>query len=1097
MLRYLFLFFLLAFTFQVRASHVIGGEITWACAGNGTVFQLTFYRDCNGADINPVSENLNVWYHPTVSTITLNFVSRTDISPTCSPVTGSPSQLSCGTGANGGNGLGAIEKIIYRSDPTILPGIPGANGWVFTYDNFSRSNLITNLLNPSSTGITLSATMFASPFSVAGTCTDNSPQFLQDPYFISCAGENYEFNLHPVDSDLDSLTVQFGSPMNSLTAGPYNPPVNPAPIAFEVGFTAQSPTPDASFNPTNIPAVLNTSSGNLTFTSATIGSYVVKVVTKSFRQGHLIAQVEREMQLFVVNCSGNNNRPVIQAPFAGNLFETTVDAGTLVTFPIQAVDVELLQDGSPQTNYLTASSLQFGQNFSSTTNCLNAPCATLAPTPIVSGIQGVATNFSWQTACNHLTDATGNLLDVVPYHFVVKVSDNYCQIPKTSYKTITINVRNADVIPATQITCITTAVNGDVTVTWNPIVNTNNSFVAYELYSVQNGLEGTFPIGTTSGVITNPNNDLNLFVRVISGCGGLTARNSDTLKNVHLNLFNPANGTAQLSWNTPAPSPLPGMLPTCTVLREYPTGTWSIIATLPFTQTNYIDTIDICNAFLNYQVIYTTPNCLFNSNLAGDNLDDMMTPDQPIITAASVDTTSGQLVLSWNQNYQPDTYGYVIYLEDANGFLQELDTVWGITTTSYNYTGTISGPLTFTVAAFDSCFTVAVPPTYQTSAKANVHTSFYLTSDLNVCNSNVTLNWTNYEGWGSSAINYTVFVQKNGGTWANVGSTSATTFDVTLDPLANYCITIRATNQAGISAFSNLACFFLNTPAPPAIHYLSVATVQDNTVILRHLIEVGTNTSAVQFERYNELTGLFDILVTLPATSSPITYTDKDVDVQQHSYTYRARIIDSCGGLGSVSNYAKTVLLKVTSDQTLKSNHLEWSSYIDFAGDVMFYEIIRGVDGVYTYPPIATRNPDERYYDDDVSMFETSAGKFCYYIIARESENEFHVAENSFSNQACTAIEPVVYIPNAFTPAGANPLFYPVVSYYDVAEYQFSILDRWGQLIFQSSNPNDAWNGTHQGSNENLPSGTYSYVLTIKNGLNQEYYFRGGVTLLR
>jgi gliding motility-associated-like protein len=318
-----------------------------------------------------------------------------------------------------------------------------------------------------------------------------------------------------------------------------------------------------------------------------------------------------------------------------------------------------------------------------------------------------------------------------------------------------------------------------------------------------------------------------------------------------------------------------------------------------------------------------------------------------------------------------------------------------------------------------------------------------------------------------------------------------------LDPLANYCISIQATNQAGISAFSNLDCFFLNTPAPPAIHYLSVATVIDNEVELRHIIATGTNISGVQLERYNELNGQFELIGTVPATSSPIIYTDKDVDVQQHSYTYRARIIDSCGGLGTISNYAKTVLLHVTSDQTHKTNQLHWSEYIDFAGDVMFYEVIRGIDGVYTYPPIATVDPDERYYVDDVSQFETSAGKFCYYIIARESENQYHIAENSFSNQVCTAIEPVVYIPNAFSPEGANPLFYPVVSYYDVTEYQFSILDRWGQLIFQSSNPTEAWNGTHSSSNEPLPSGTYSYVLTIKNGLNQEYYYRGGVTLLR
>jgi len=37
-----------------KASHVLGGEITWTWVGGEYVFQLTFYRECNEADINPV-----------------------------------------------------------------------------------------------------------------------------------------------------------------------------------------------------------------------------------------------------------------------------------------------------------------------------------------------------------------------------------------------------------------------------------------------------------------------------------------------------------------------------------------------------------------------------------------------------------------------------------------------------------------------------------------------------------------------------------------------------------------------------------------------------------------------------------------------------------------------------------------------------------------------------------------------------------------------------------------------------------------------------------------------------------------------------------
>jgi gliding motility-associated-like protein len=1097
MVRWLLFLFIALSAFQVRATHVMGGEITWTCNGNGYIFQLTFYRDCNGADVNPLSETLRVWNHPSITTINLLFVSRTDISPTCTPVAGSPVPLACGSGSAGGNGIGAVEKVIYKSTSIVLPGIPpSGTGWVFTYENFSRSGLITNLVNPTNTGLTIAATMFNGPNATPGVCMDNSPSFLQNPYLVSCAGDAYEYNLHPVDLDLDSISLSFGTPFNNFPTGTYNPPVNPNALAYEPGFSAVNPTPDASFDPANVPATLDPISGHLTFTSHTIGSFVVKVQAESFRQGTLIARVEREMQLIVVNCAGNNTAPSIAGPFAG-LFETTVDAGTLVNFTLQATDIELLQDGTPQSNYLSVTSPQFGTNFTATTGCLNGPCATLSQSPVITGTQGATVDFSWQTACNHLLDAYGNVASDMPYVFVFKVMDNYCQIPKVTYKTITIHVRNPGIVPATTISCISTAPNGDLTVEWEPVLDPDGTFVTYNLYSVQNGLIGSFPLTATTAIIPAPTTELDFYVDVISGCNGNTTRTSDTVKNVFLSLFNPVNGTAQLSWNSPSSTPLPGMVDSCYVYREYPTGNWTLIGTVPYAQTSFIDTIDICAAFLNYSVRYITPNCQFNSNIVGDNLEDMMTPDQPILNAVSVDITTGNLTVSWNQNHQPDTYGYVIYLADANGILQELDTVWGISTTNYQYTGPVSGPMTFSVAAFDSCYTPATPPTYQTSAKGELHTSIFVSKSVNICNGEIVLNWSDYVGWNLSTIDYTIFIKQNSGSWDSISSVSGTSFHHSLEPLQNYCVAIRANHPDGRIAFSNLLCFYLNSPAPPDIHYLRVASVNGSSIDLRHEISIGSNVTAIQFERLNPLNNQFEIIGQVPATSSTLSFTDPDVSVQSNSYTYRAVVIDSCGGLGIISNLAKTVLLKITTDQNHFTNFLQWSEYEAYNGEVLQYEIIRGINGVFAFPPIAIVDPDQHFYADDVSAFDQTNGQFCYYIIAREAMNVYHFAEESFSNTECDVIDPLVYIPNAFTPEGVNPIFIPVVSFEDATKYDFSIVDRWGQVIFHTTDQSIGWDGKHQANNQLVELGVYEYVLRIADGNNQEYFYRGSVTLIR
>jgi len=106
----------IVFSQFAKASHIMGGEITWTCSGVNTYdFQLVIYRDCNGNDILSNSLDLEVWGHPTISTIEVIKTAVIDLSPPCTQVTGGPVQLDCGIGTSGGNGGGAIQKIVFNS----------------------------------------------------------------------------------------------------------------------------------------------------------------------------------------------------------------------------------------------------------------------------------------------------------------------------------------------------------------------------------------------------------------------------------------------------------------------------------------------------------------------------------------------------------------------------------------------------------------------------------------------------------------------------------------------------------------------------------------------------------------------------------------------------------------------------------------------------------------------------------------------------------------------------------------------------------------------------------------------------------------------
>ncbi|MEN9972617.1 MAG: hypothetical protein RIS20_964, partial [Bacteroidota bacterium] len=60
--------------------------------------------------------------------------------------------------------------------------------------------------------------------------------------------------------------------------------------------------------------------------------------------------------------------------------------------------------------------------------------------------------------------------------------------------------------------------------------------------------------------------------------------------------------------------------------------------------------------------------------------------------------------------------------------------------------------------------------------------------------------------------------------------------------------------------------------------------------------------------------------------------------------------------------------------------------------------------------------------------------------------------------------ELLVYVPNTFTPDGdeTNGYFYPVITtIIKPNTYSFKIFDRWGEIVFESNDPNEKWDGTY------------------------------------
>ncbi|MGV6862180.1 MAG: T9SS type B sorting domain-containing protein [Putridiphycobacter sp.] len=1104
-LFYIFIIFLNAH--WSLASHIMGGEITWTCAGPNTYqFQLVIYRDCNGLDIVSNNLDIEVWGHPSVSTINCQLIQTIDLSPPCTETVGGPIQLDCGTGASGGNGPGAIEKYIFQSAPTVLTGVPPASGWSFTYDDWSRSWSLSNIDSPQTYGITLHATMYAHSGTSSGQCVDSSPQFAQDPYMLLCAGTNFEFNSNVYDPDNDSLVFSFGVPYDHFTTGSFNPPSNPIPVPFVPGFSFDNPTPDNTFDANNIPASIDPTTGTVSFTSFTTGEYAIKQKIDTYRNGELIATNNREFQLVIMNCGGSNTAPQITPPFNSNTsFTAEFFAGDVIDFDIIIQDNELLQDGTPQTVTLTPSGNAFGANFTDANNgCGTIPCATLDQSPIISGIQGLTTHFHWETSCDHLLDANGIQQNEQEYTFVLKAQDDYCSVPGLTYKTIIIKLKNSEDLPPTDLNCVNVLPNGDVELNWTKSDPTSGTFTAYEIYTIQDGLVGTInDINIESFTHFGAGADLgskDYYILTKFGCNGNNSVSSDTLSSIFLDLNDLGDGRVSLTWNNTHNPINNGDQSTQNIMREYPAGVWTLRDVVPYNTTFYQDTIDVCSGWLNYRIeIENDAGCISGSNIDGDQLEDIINPYIPVVTNVTLDTVTDLMEINWNTNAALDTYGYIIY-QLIGGFWEPIDTVYGRFNTTYQNINTNASneAETYGIAAFDSCLTNTTPPNYQTSALSDQHTSIFLSNELDICSQAITLHWSGYEG--KTVLSYDIIAKSGNSSYdiiANVNQNVLTYTHENLLQDVTYYYYVRANLENGISSYSNLSQETVIRPSQPNYFYLTTATHTINEEIeVELLVDPNATVNGFEIERKGPYESSYSFISEIsPTTSNLYNYFDGDIDSKLGAYMYRINLIDSCGNQSMTTNTGKTIFLTVNTQDTEMKATLQWSPYFGFDGNIIEYRIYRGVNGIFDANPIAIVSPSIRTYVDDLNEFYDSEGEFCYRVEAVESMNSYNIQRTAFSNTVCVVLEPLVYIPNAFTVMGYNPVFLPIVSLYDFDSYELFIYNRWGETIFYSTDQNQGWNG-YDALGNLKQEGVYVYHLKFKDGFEQLYEYKGSVTLL-
>ncbi|MCC7466386.1 MAG: gliding motility-associated C-terminal domain-containing protein [Saprospiraceae bacterium] len=100
----------------------------------------------------------------------------------------------------------------------------------------------------------------------------------------------------------------------------------------------------------------------------------------------------------------------------------------------------------------------------------------------------------------------------------------------------------------------------------------------------------------------------------------------------------------------------------------------------------------------------------------------------------------------------------------------------------------------------------------------------------------------------------------------------------------------------------------------------------------------------------------------------------------------------------------------------------------------------------------------------------------CYAVSAIDSVGN----ESLLSNLVCVDNCPNYELPNAFTPNGdgANDLYTPFPGWRFVASIDLQIFNRWGNLVFQTTQPQINWTGANE-NGKALAEGTYFYTCRV------------------
>jgi gliding motility-associated-like protein len=219
-----------------------------------------------------------------------------------------------------------------------------------------------------------------------------------------------------------------------------------------------------------------------------------------------------------------------------------------------------------------------------------------------------------------------------------------------------------------------------------------------------------------------------------------------------------------------------------------------------------------------------------------------------------------------------------------------------------------------------------------------------------------------------------------------------------------------------------------------------------------------------------------------------VSYSDSEANSSQTAYWYDLALTDYCGfKLPAVAPHRSIFL--TAEAQAEESVELSWNGYEGWA--VEAYTLFRKI-GEEAYVEIHTTRATS-FTDNDIPQ-SGEAGNISYYIVAEAATQPGEPLIKAASNRVSVGFDSELFVPNAFKPGGYTPDFKPISRFDPAGDYVFQVYNRWGQLIFETRDFQQGWDGKYK--SEKVSRGTYIWVYRYRNAEGRQIEARGAVTVI-